>query len=54
MNKGSKRILFKREQLKAIQKELGEEEDISSESEEYRENLKDKAPKETKAKIQKK
>lgn len=52
MNKVQKEY-YLREQLKAIQKELGEE-DISSESQEYREKLKKiKAPKETKAKIQK-
>lgn len=49
MNKVQKEY-YLREQLKAIQKELGEEEDISSESQEYREKLKKiKAPKETKA-----
>ena len=53
MNKVQKEY-YLREQLKAIQKELGEEEDISSESQEYREKLKKiTAPKETKAKIQK-
>ena len=53
MNKVQKEY-YLREQHKAIQKELGEEEDISSESQEYREKLKKiKAPKETKAKIQK-
>lgn len=53
MNKVQKEY-YLREQLKAIQKELGEEEDISSELQEYREKLKKiKAPKETKAKIQK-
>ena len=53
MNKVQKEY-YLREQLKAIQKELGEEEDISSESQEYREKLKKiKAPKETKAKIRK-
>ena len=53
MNKVQKEY-YLREQLKAIQKELGEGEDISSESQEYREKLKKiKAPKETKAKIQK-
>ena len=53
MNKVQKEY-YLREQLKAIQKELGEEEDISSESQEYREKLKKiKAPKETKSKIQK-
>lgn len=53
MNKVQKEY-YLREQLKAIQKELGDEEDISSESQEYREKLKKiKAPKETKAKIQK-
>ena len=45
---------YLREQLKAIQKELGEDEDISSEAEVYREKLKKiKAPKETKEKIAK-
>jgi len=40
------------EGLQAIQKELGEDEDISSEAEVYREKLKKiKAPKETKEKI---
>lgn len=49
MNKVQKEY-YLREQLKAIQKELGEEEDISSESQEYREKLKKiKQPKETKA-----
>ncbi|HBG2328148.1 endopeptidase La [Clostridioides difficile] len=45
---------YLREQLKAIQKELGEEEDINSEADEYREKLKKiKAPKTTKEKIEK-
>lgn len=53
MNKVQKEY-YLREQLRAIQKELGEEEDINSESEEYRLKLKKiKAPKETKAKINK-
>lgn len=53
MNKVQKEY-YLREQLKAIQKELGEEEDISSEVEVYREKLgKIKAPKETKEKIAK-
>lgn len=53
MNKVQKEY-YLREQLKAIQKELGEEEDISSEVEAYREKLsKIKAPKETKEKISK-
>lgn len=53
MNKVQKEY-YLREQLKAIQKELGDEEDISSEAEEYRDKLKKiKAPKETKAKIKK-
>lgn len=53
MNKVQKEY-YLREQLKAIQKELGDEEDISSESQELREKLKKiKAPKETKAKIEK-
>ena len=51
MNKVQKEY-YLREQLKAIQKELGEDEDISSEAESYREKLKKiKAPKETKEKI---
>ncbi|RDY24449.1 endopeptidase La [Romboutsia maritimum] len=51
MNKVQKEY-YLREQLKAIQKELGDEEDINSEAEEYREKLKKiKAPKETKEKI---
>ena len=53
MNKVQKEY-YLREQLKAIQKELGEDEDVSSEAEEYREKLrKIKAPKETKEKIEK-
>ena len=45
---------YLREQLKAIQKELGDDEDINSEADEYREKLnKIKAPKETKEKIAK-
>ena len=53
MNKVQKEY-YLREQLKAIQKELGEDEDISSEAEVYREKLKKiKAPKETKEKIAK-
>lgn len=39
MNKVQKEY-YLREQLKAIQKELGEEEDINSEADEYREKLK--------------
>ena len=51
MNKVQKEY-YLREQLRAIQKELGEEEDINSEADEYREKLKKiKAPKETKEKI---
>ncbi len=50
MNKVQKEY-YLREQLKAIQKELGEEEDINSEADEYREKLKKiKAPKTTKEK----
>ena len=53
MNKVQKEY-YLREQLKAIQKELGEDEDTSSEAQEYREKLKKiKAPKETKEKIAK-
>lgn len=53
MNKVQKEY-YLREQLKAIQKELGEEEDINSEADEYRSKLKKiKAPKETKEKIAK-
>ena len=53
MNKVQKDY-YLREQLKAIQKELGEEDDINSEADEYREKLnKIKAPKETKEKIEK-
>ncbi len=53
MNKVQKEY-YLREQLRAIQKELGEEEDINSESEEYRIKLKKiKAPKSTKDKIKK-
>ena len=53
MNKVQKEY-YLREQLKAIQKELGDEEDINSEADEYREKLnKIKAPKETKEKITK-
>ena len=53
MNKVQKEY-YLREQLKAIQKELGEDEDLTSEVEEYKENLKKiKAPKETKEKIEK-
>ena len=53
MNKVQKEY-YLREQLKAIQKELGEEEDINSEADLYREKLKKiKAPKETKEKIAK-
>ena len=51
MNKVQKEY-YLREQLKAIQKELGEEDDINSEADEYREKLnKLKIPKETKEKI---
>lgn len=54
MNKVQKEY-YLREQLKAIQKELGDDEDINSEADEYREKLnKIKAPKETKEKQQKK
>ena len=53
MNKVQKEY-YLREQLKAIQKELGEEEDINSEADEYREKLKKiKAPQTTKEKIEK-
>ena len=53
MNKVQKEY-YLREQLKAIQKELGEDEDTSSEAQVYREKLKKiKAPKETKEKITK-
>ncbi|CCL97091.1 endopeptidase La [Clostridioides difficile] len=53
MNKVQKEY-YLREQLKAIQKELGEEEDINSEADEYREKLKKiKSPKTTKEKIEK-
>ena len=53
MNKVQKEY-YLREQLKAIQKELGEDEDLTSEVEEYKEKLrKIKAPKETKEKIEK-
>lgn len=53
MNKVQKEY-YLREQLRAIQKELGEDEDLTSEVEEYKENLKKiKAPKETKEKIEK-
>ena len=53
MNKVQKEY-YLREQLKAIQKELGEDEDLSSEVEGYKEQLKKiKAPKETKEKIEK-
>ena len=53
MNKVQKEY-YLREQLKAIQKELGEDEDLSSEVEEYRQKLsKIKASKETKEKISK-
>lgn len=53
MNKVQKEY-YLREQLKAIQKELGEDEDVTSEVEEYKEKLrKIKAPKETKEKIEK-
>ena len=53
MNKVQKEY-YLREQLKAIQKELGEDEDVSSEVEQYKEKLKKiKAPKETKEKIEK-
>ena len=53
MNKVQKEY-YLREQMKAIQKELGEDDDINSEADEYREKLnKIKAPKETKEKIAK-
>ena len=53
MNKVQKDY-YLREQLKAIQKELGEDEDIDSEVEEYRKKLqKLKIPKESKEKISK-
>ena len=53
MNKVQKEY-YLREQLKAIQKELGDDEDINSEADEYREKLnKIKPPKETKEKIAK-
>ena len=53
MNKVQKEY-YLREQLKAIQKELGDDEDVSSEAEAYREKLKKiKAPKEAKEKIAK-
>ena len=53
MNKVQKEY-YLREQLKAIQKELGEDEDISSEVEQYKEKLKKiKASKEIKEKIEK-
>ncbi|MEG1310723.1 MAG: endopeptidase La [Romboutsia sp.] len=53
MNKVQKEY-YLREQLKAIQKELGEEEDINSEADEYRSKLKKlKISKETKEKISK-
>ena len=53
MNKVQKDY-YLREQLRAIQNELGEEDDINSEADEYREKLnKIKAPKETKEKIAK-
>ena len=53
MNKVQKEY-YLREQLRAIQKELGEDEDLTSEVEEYKESLKKiKAPKETKEKIEK-
>ncbi|MEG0050782.1 MAG: endopeptidase La [Terrisporobacter sp.] len=53
MNKVQKEY-YLREQLKAIQKELGEDEDVSSETQEYRDKLKKiKAPKEIKEKIAK-
>ena len=52
MNKVQKEY-YLREQLKAIQKELGEDEDLTSEVEEYKDKLKKiKAPKETKEKIE--
>lgn len=53
MNKVQKDY-YLREQLRAIQKELGEDEDVSGEALKYREQLaKMKAPKATKEKIQK-
>ena len=53
MNKVQKEY-YLREQLKAIQKELGDDDDINSEADEYREKLnKIKATKETKEKIAK-
>ena len=53
MNKVQKEY-YLREQLRAIQKELGEEEDINSEADEYRNKLsKLKIPKETREKISK-
>lgn len=53
MNKVQKEY-YLREQLKAIQKELGEDEDIDSETDDYRKKLhKLKASKETKEKISK-
>ena len=53
MNKVQKDY-YLREQLRAIQKELGEEEDINSEADKYMDALKKiKAPKETKEKIEK-
>ena len=53
MNKVQKEY-YLREQLRAIQKELGEEEDINSEADEYKAMLKKiKAPKQTKEKIEK-
>ena len=53
MNKVQKEY-YLREQLRAIQKELGEEDDINSEAKSYREKLaKLKMPKETKEKISK-
>lgn len=53
MNKIQKEY-YLREQLKAIQRELGEEEDVGSEAEEYREKLKKlKLSKEVKEKISK-
>lgn len=53
MNKVQKEY-YLREQLKAIQKELGDEEDINSEADEYREKLRKlKIPKATREKISK-
>lgn len=53
MNKVQKEY-YLREQLRAIQKELGDDEDINSEADEYLKSLKKiKAPKETKEKIAK-